>query len=261
MPLVIVLHGGRGNYGRLSAYEWDQLAEHERFLLVTPDAWEGYWNDGRDDLRADSVREGVDDVGFIRRLIEITSDQYPVNPNRIYVAGISNGAMMSARVACDLSRTVAAVGLVAGSMGRETAVNCTPSRPVSVVNLSGTEDPIVPFGGGEISAFGRYRGHVIGAAATAEFWGKRDNCEQASVATVPDRDDGDGSTITISRRSECTARTAVDLYIVRGGGHTWPGHAPRIFSRRVGRTNLDVHATAVLWTFFDSHPRRGANRR
>jgi len=118
-PLLIVLHGGGGSgkqMERMTLGKFNTLADREGFIVVYPDALGRHWNDGRGLRRYFSQREGVDDVGFIAALIDHFLRELNVDRKRIYVAGMSNGAMMCCRLASELSERVAAVAAVAGAM-------------------------------------------------------------------------------------------------------------------------------------------------
>lgn len=255
MGLLVALHGGGGSHTQLAKVGLDDLSERERVLVAVPNAWEGYWNDGRRDPKAVSVRRGVDDVAFIRRVIEATSAEYQVDPTRVYVAGYSNGAMMSARVACDLSHVVAAVGMVAGSLGKKASKRCEPAHPVSMVNISGPSDRVVPFEGGHISVRGRSRGHVIGVPKTASIWGRLHDCAVAAEQAAEDGDPNQNPKVSVQRWSGCRGETEIEVHAVAGVGHTWPINSARSSRGSDSSTPIGFDATETLWRFFEDHPR------
>lgn len=256
LTLVVVLHGGGGTGEQMEFAGFDEISDEEGFVVAYPDAYRRNWNDGRSDLQAASVTEEVDDVAFLERVIAETSNGLDSEPANVYVAGISNGAMMSGRVACDLSDVVDGVAMVAGSLGAEQATRCTPERAVSVLDISGTEDPLVPWGGGDVTVLGRKRGSVLGVEQTVRFWSEANGCAPLPVEeSVEDSDLSDASTVTTTVFSGCADGTAVALVEVDGGGHTWPGRPFRLPDSAVGTTNMDVDATQYIWSFFDSHPR------
>lgn len=235
---------------------FDELSDEEGFVVAYPDAYRRNWNDGRSDLKAASVAEDVDDVAFLRRVIDESSSALAAGPASVYVAGISNGAMMSGRVACEMSDVVDGVAMVAGSLGAEQAQSCTPERAVSVVDIAGTEDPLVPWDGGEVTVLGRKRGSVVGVEQTIRFWSEANGCVPPPVEeAVEDSDRSDASTVTTAVYSGCADGTAVALVEVCGGGHTWPGRPFRLPDSAVGTTNMDIDATRYIWSFFGPHPR------
>ena len=155
MPLIIALHGGGGTGARMEKLTLDgfnTLGDKEGFLVVYPDGIENHWNDGRATVKYRTIRDKVDDVGFISALIDRLVQERQVDENRVYVTGISNGAMMSFRLACELTGKIAAIAAVSGNLPYDLAPHCAPARPISVLMISGTADPLMPYGGGEVGA-------------------------------------------------------------------------------------------------------------
>jgi polyhydroxybutyrate depolymerase len=119
MPAIIALHG-RGTTGKgmmiITRKGFNRLADKDGFLVVYPDGIELNWNDGRKDEETNdrAHRENIDDVGFLSALIDIMIAEYNTDPQRIYITGISNGAMMAYRLACELSQRIAAIALLTG---------------------------------------------------------------------------------------------------------------------------------------------------
>ncbi|MGB7817656.1 MAG: hypothetical protein WBL35_02825 [Ornithinibacter sp.] len=97
-------------------------------------------------------RSGVDDVGFISALTDALVREYDIDPRWVFATGLSNGAFMVNRLACDLPEKIAAVAPVARTLG--TDVECSPAVPVAVMSVHGTDDPLVPFEGGPMAGRG-----------------------------------------------------------------------------------------------------------
>ena len=177
LPLVIALHGRGGNARSmilLTRKGFNRLSERDRFLVVYPDGIDRNWNDGRMDEEANdrAHRDNIDDVGFISALIDSLITDYNVDPKRIYVTGISNGAIMSYRLACELSDKITAIAPVDGNMPLYILPGCSPSRPISVLAINSTDDPLVPYNGGEIhGSIRRIKlGKVLSADESVMFW-------------------------------------------------------------------------------------------
>jgi polyhydroxybutyrate depolymerase len=236
MPLVIALHG-RGSTGRQMERftHLDDIAAREQFVVVYPDGIDHRWNDGRDNT-------GVDDVAFIAQLIDEMAARHAIDRSRVYVTGISNGGMMSYRLACDLSDRIAAIAPVAGDLP---TAPCTPSHPVSVLAINGTSDPLVPYEGGMVG----HRGTVLSSPASAQFFATRDGCRAADTADEPDVDRDDGVR-SHDRRYRCPPRLAVELVTLDGGGHTWPGGPQYLPKVLIGPTSRDFDASERIWAFF-----------
>lgn len=252
-PLVFVLHGGGGSgraVARLTGFS--RLADSFGFIAVYPNAVERHWNDGRGVKRFLAQREKVDDVGFISALIDTLVRQFGADPTRVYAAGMSNGAMMCHRLGLELSDRLAAVAPVAGNLPVKLAEK-RPRRPVSVLAINGTDDPLVPFEGGGVGLVTK-RGKVLSVEQTVRFWIERNGCDSVpEAAWVDDADPQDG--IRVARAVYPGGREGAEvvLYTVFGGGHTWPQGAER--PGHFGITARDFSATEEIWRFFERHRR------
>jgi polyhydroxybutyrate depolymerase len=246
--LVINLHAA-GATGRDQAAltHYDFVADTHGFVVAYPHGIDFSWADGRGASQPD--RQGVDDVGFISALVGKLVTDFGVDPGRVFVTGLSAGAFMANRLACDRADLFAAVAPVAGTLGA--GVACNPSRPVSVFAVHGTADPIVPFDGGIMSGRGGIS-TIVSAPAMVERWRQVDGC-QGAAAEQPLADAGDGTAVQRFASSPCAAGTTVVFNRIDGGGHTWPG-AP-VFLADVGPTSHAVDASEASWQFFDSHAR------
>ncbi len=255
-PLLIVLHGGGGK-GRgmisLTRGRFNDLAERDGFLVAYPDGIGRHWNDLRDDPIDYAHRQNVDDVGFIRALIDYIAARHPVDEKRVFATGISNGGFMCYRLACELGDRIRGVAAVTANHPVAAKERCRPGRPVSVMILNGTEDPLVPYQGGHVTVLNRKRGAVVSTDETVAFWAKANACPSAPLMeTLSDRDPGDGTRVDRTTFRGCGEGTSVVLYRIAGGGHTWPGGAPYLSERIVGRVSRDIAACDVIWEFFRS---------
>lgn len=257
LPLLIALHGGGGTgegMEKLTLGGLNKLSDQEGFLVVYPDGIEKHWNDGREEVRYRAHREKIDDVGFISALIDHLVAERNIDKKRIYATGISNGAMMSFRLACELSEKIAAIAPVAGAIPENLPTRCLPSRPISVLMISNTEDPMVPWEGGEIR-FGRQRfGKVLSVTETVKYWATHNQCSSSPIITwEPDKDSKDGTRVRKESYNQCKEGTEVVLYAIEGGGHTWPGGQQYLPTWMVGKTSKDIDTNEVIWDFFKKH--------
>jgi polyhydroxybutyrate depolymerase len=255
-PLVIVLHGGGGTgQGMTKLTNFNAIADRENFIVVYPDGLEKHWNDGRGVQRYRAQVQNVDDVGFISALIDHLSGELNIDARKIYVTGISNGAMMSHRLGCELSQKIAAIAPVAGNIPVNMASIWAPSRPVSVLLINGTDDPLVPWAGGDVHLGPFELGQVLSVADTVKFWVANDKCASPPlVEQLPDKDPSDGTTVQRETYGGCVGGAEVVLYAVEGGGHTWQGGLQYLPESTIGRTSRDFDATEVIWKFFKEHP-------
>ena len=248
--LVLNLHGG-GSTGaeeeRLTSF--DAVADANGFVVVYPDGVDRNWADGRGAGPAD--RRDVDDVGFLTALAAKLQNQYGVGRGHVFATGASNGGFMSNRLGCDRADVFAAIAPVAGTLGSNVA--CKPSRPVAVLEVHGTADPLVPFDGGSMRGRGG-RSEIVSAPAMVERWRTADGCQGTPAGeTLPST--GDGTVVHRFTSAPCAAGTAVVFYQVDGGGHTWPGgpqYLPKMF---IGRTTHAFAASDAIAQFFTGHAR------
>jgi len=252
-PLVLVFHGGGSNAEAMMHFSGlDETADRAGFITVYPNGTGRYrnrytWNAGR--CCAYAQWNDVDDVSFARELIRELKRDYPVDPQRIYAAGMSNGAMMAYRLASELADELAAIAPVAGAMATET---CRPSRPVSVVHFHGTEDQFAPFEGG----FGQrslVKVSHLSVEHSIQAWVAANGCIKDPVEFwLPSRV-SDGTKVQSKSYGNGNEGAEVLLYVVEGGGHTWPGRQSPL--KRLGKSTQNISANDLMWAFFQRHRR------
>jgi polyhydroxybutyrate depolymerase len=251
VALVLVLHGG-GASGDQACRQPGTVAAaaHEAgALVVCPDGVDGHWNDGREIENYAAHAEHVNDVGFLLALADRLGRTYPIDTSHLFVSGASNGGMMTLRMACDASERVAAGVAVIANMPAD--LNCQPTQPVSVLLINGTDDPLMPWDGGQVQFLRRTLGRVISAEATVTFWAEANGCRPDPVEDdLADADPTDGTRVRVERYLDCQDGGRVGLYAVEGGGHTLPGgeqYAPRWL---IGRVSHDMDGGQAAWDFF-----------
>lgn len=233
VPLLIALHGGGNSVDSfVETTQFDEAAAVGNFVVAYPEATGLAWNAGR--CCGSAPKRGVDDMSFLSQLVDELAAEHPIDPARVFMAGISNGAMMAYRFACERADQVRAIASVAGSVMVE---ECDPGRPVSVLELRGSEDPLVPFEGGlpnlpDLEGILPYRS----ATEVAEEWADLDGCSAPPVTSA-------GGAVTTTAWEGCQEATAVRLVRVEGGGHVW-------FGPGLGEGNEAVEATDVVTRFF-----------
>ena len=259
VPLVVALHGGGGtgmHMERLTLDGFNTLSDKEGFIVVYPDGIERHWNDGRTKVRYRTHREKIDDVGFLSALIDRLIEERNVDPRRVYATGMSNGAMMSFRLACEVPHKLAAVAPVGGAMPVEQKQLCKHTTPICVLVMANTMDPCVPWGGGQIRVAFRPLGTVLSVPDSVQFWAAHNGCSATpAVTTLPDSDSQDGTRVRREVYRGGRKGTEVVLYAIEGGGHTWPSGHQYLAERYIGRTCRDINACQVIWEFFKRHAR------
>ena len=256
-PMVVVLHGGLGNdddtvtlsFGKLNA-----LAAEDDFIVAYPQGIGGHWNDGRNVQKYVAQRERINDVGFLGKLVDEIVEKRRVDPRAIFVVGVSDGAMIAHRFACERSDTLRAFVAVIGSMPYNVARRRSRcgTAPLSVLLINGTEDPIVPWEGGMVRYDGEELGRVLPGERTFAFWMRHDRCSHAETSMIPDFDPSDATRIERRKANGCRNDTKVELFAVQGAGHTWPSGWQYLPSSMVGETSSDIDAAVAAWRFFQS---------
>lgn len=264
VPLLIVLHGGTQSNDVLrvgAALDLRALADSERFVIALPNGTSSAtgtsgpsgsfnWNDCRND--AGPAATPADDVGFVATLIDAVAARLPIDAERVYVAGASNGGMMAYRLALELADRIAAVAAAIANQPAMSECRDTPSEPLSVLIMNGTADPIMPWAGGQVAG---NRGLVLSAEATRDFWRARLGTAPTPEHTAfPDLDPDDVGTVTSDLYRGGREGSEVLFYTVAGGGHV----PPSIAYPSGGAQNHDVEATQEFWRFLSRHRRGGA---
>lgn len=244
--LVINLHGSGMTGGQQEALTgYDGVADQYGFVVAYPDGIDMSWADGRGASLPD--REGVDDVGFLAALIGQLSRDYQIPPGRVFVTGMSAGAFMANRLVCDRADLVSASAPVSGTLGA--GVPCAPSRPVSVMAVHGTADPVVPFDGGAMVGRGG-ASTIVSAPAMAERWREINRCPGPLT-----NDPAATGEIREMSATGCADGTEVVLVAINGGGHTWPAGRFSLPADVVGPTSFAVDASGASAQFFAAQGR------
>lgn len=254
-PLVIVFHRAKSTglqMRELTGYRFDKMADREKFMVVYPDGYEGNWNDCRQSAKDSAHKRNIDDVGFINALIDSFAEEHRIDQSRVFLTGLSNGGHMCFRLAMEIPEKIASIAVIAAHVPVKANNACrTPDVPVSILLASGTEDPINPFEGGEVSILGIIKkGQVLSAMGTVDYWMQHYGMTGSPTLTrFSDSEADDGSWVereTWGNQGE----NRISLYTVHGGGHTIPGAKPSlpIFW---GETNQDIMMVDEIVSFFN----------
>ena len=245
LPVVLNLHGGGGNATvQRRQSQMDKTADRFGFIVVYPEGTSAFgrlltWNAGI--CCGYAMKQNVNDVGFIARLLDELPKQYAVDTARVYSMGMSNGAAMSYRLACELPDRIAAIGAVASTMGVD---GPRPTRPVPIMQIQGLKDPIAPFEGG----FGKSLPKVDRRAVrdVIAWWCEVDNCPPKPSNVVRTAE-------YVMERYEPRpgeAGAPIVLYMLPEGGHTWPGGVDVTAYLGTGELIESFDASATMWEFF-----------
>lgn len=247
-PLLVVLHGGGGNmdyqandayYGQISA------SEREGFVAVFPNGFSrlrsgklATWNAG--DCCGAARDRNVDDVGFIRAIVASLTRRMNIDRDRIYATGMSNGAMMAYRLACELPEVFRAIAAVAGT---DNTRSCPPTRPVSILHIHARNDAHVLYAGGAGPGL-RDESKVTdftSVADTVSKWVRLNGCTTTPRRIV----ETTGAYCDVY--SPCQDKAAVQLCVTETGGHSWPGGRKPRGGEPPSRA---ISANDVMWDFF-----------
>lgn len=250
-PLVIALHGGGGN-GSTMVPRWKATAEREGLVVAFPEglgrnARMGTWNAGG--CCGFAMNENSDDVGFIGALIDRLVAEGIADPARIYVTGMSNGGMLTHKVAIAFPGKIAGAAVIAGAMFGDEPL---PSGPVPMMIMHGERDQVVGFAGGtspmELVARSQDR-PFLPVRSTVDFWVKADACRSVRTQGKPGQDE-----VVIETHDQCRNGSEVVFYRLKSATHTWPGSTNTMRALEV-TPYLAIDATETAWSFFKRHVR------
>ena len=241
--LLILLHGRYGTGEQILRQAG--IGAGSGLIVAAPDGHQRSWASGRGMTPAD--RAGIDDVAFLRQVVAEIGRRRRIDPARIYVAGMSNGGFMAARLACEAPDLVAGIAIIGATTGEGTAAACPPARPVSVLLIHGTQDRLIGADGNARRAIGR----IMGAREAAAFWARREGCAAAAPRrALPHPGPPDGTTAWRTDFAPCRGAARVAFIEVQGGGHVWPGRENRLPERIVGPSTRAVDASEQILAFF-----------
>lgn len=253
-PLVIALHGaGGGGESILHHDNWAKLADEKGFVVVAPNGLPArprlpgnflanppLWNSGQ--LRDGSPRSKIDDVAYIRVLLDDLANKVPYDKNRVFATGHSNGGGMTFRLGAEMADRLTAIGTVAGMVAVD---DPKPTKSLPTLFIFGTEDPLLPMDGGESSLPWGTR-TTPPVAELMQKWAKAIHCE-ADPTTISDDDH-----IKKIRYPSLNRGPQLTVQYLKGHGHQWPGASRNLPARMIGPITSKLDATAELWKFFEN---------
>jgi polyhydroxybutyrate depolymerase len=234
-PLLFIFHGYGSSATNILYYSnFQNRAEQDGYILVYPQGsllnGVTHWNVG-----GWTIGSTVDDVGFTEDIIDIMTNEYFINTDRIYSTGMSNGGYMSYGLACNSSK-FAAIASVTGSMTPEIDNNCAPDHPMPIMQIHGLQDFTVQYTGAPWS---------LSIPDVMTYWSTYNECDEEPSTTISDLDNG--SYILFDSYQNCTNNVGVELILHSTMGHTWPS-----------TNNHSISATEEIWSFFAKYDINGS---
>ena len=253
-PLVLVMHGSGAGPQAIrvgTGYGFERLADQHGFAVVYPKSFGFDWNDCSSigNTAVDGVR--ADDAGFLAALVDKLIGEIGVDPNRVFAAGVSNGGSMALRLALEHPQRYRAVAAAMANVPAPQNFQCQPvAQTPSVMILNGTEDPLVPYAGGEINLLGLFYkgGQVISSTASAQYLADRNGI--AGKPQVSLTQTAQGTRAEHARWQAADGRTEVELVTLHGAGHGLPqpwARRPRL----LGPSPMEPNGPALIWAFFE----------
>ena len=244
-PMLVALHGGGGDadfQADDSKYKLISKSEQAGFIAVFPNGYSRFpsgalatWNAGA--CCGAAQKNDIDDVGFIREVIHRVERQARIDPHKVFATGMSNGAMMSWRLACEAPE----IRAIAPVEGTDNSAQCNPSHPVAVIQFHAADDPNVPFNGGV--GVGPSHTDYTSVPESQRKWISFDHASQSTtrVLTVP----GAHCDLHPAGRSGAP----VELCVTDTGGHSWPGGGTQQGRKQ---PSMAISANDLMWNFFSS---------
>jgi polyhydroxybutyrate depolymerase len=248
VPFVLAFHGGMGDDDIMAQYYgWIPKSDKEGFIIAFPNGVSrlpsgklATWNAGN--CCGYAVESNSDDVGFVKAVISDIDNKFNIDNAKIYATGMSNGGMMSYRLACEMSDTFAAIASVAGT---DNYNGCNPKKPISIMHIHGLKDDHVLFYGGcgPACRVGSET-EFVSVPDTISKWVDRNNCDKNPQSVVVDEN------AHYDLYSKCDGGTQVKVYVIKDGGHSWPGteKAPNPLEKSM--PSQAISATDEIWKFF-----------
>lgn len=247
-PLVLFFHGGGGHMEQAAkAYGWRETAAREGFVLafangssVFPRGHLATWNAGH--CCGYARDQQVDDMAYVKNVIEDIQTQLSIHPQQIFATGMSNGGMLTYRLACEMADTFRAIAAVAGT---DNSINCQPSRAISILHIHAQDDSHVLFQGGAGEDAFRDRSKVTdftSVPATIQRWQQRLHLPATAVRVLQQPG------VYSDRWQSTDGRIQLQLVVTATGGHSWPGGK----AVRGKQPSTAIDANTLIWQFFQS---------
>ncbi|MCE9499140.1 MAG: hypothetical protein K8R21_01280 [Leptospira sp.] len=258
--LLFVVHGSdmkAASMQLITGHQFDKLAEKEKdFIIVYPQGFRKYWNDCRKEATYDANKLNVDELLFFEAMIDYFVENYGIEKKAVFVTGFSNGGHMAFKIALERPTMLLGIAAVSANLPIESNDDCSASnKPVSVLVINGTSDPINPYNGGVVEVGdGQKRGAVVSTDETLNYWLRSAKCNSslAKENDFPDIETSDKSK-AVQFFFDCKETgKKVSLIKVMNGGHIYPNPTFFLWPKELGNVNKDINAPEIVLNFFRS---------
>lgn len=212
-----------------------QLAQKHGVWVILPSAVLRRWQE------SPNRSSSRDDLGYLSKVIRDATRRYPIDANRVYMAGLSNGGFMASRFACERPLLLAGLAVVGARLRKPVADNCRNARPLPLFMVNGEKDVLVPQGG---------RLGILSARQSLDFWEHRNRCRRYAErkTNLPDTTDDRKHTVQVDNTS-CASGKDIRILTVINGGHGWPGADTLLSDTALSKASRDFDTTLKLWEF------------
>jgi polyhydroxybutyrate depolymerase len=258
LPAVFVFHGLMGNsiYTK-NTYGMTELADSEKFIAVYPEGTGPLkslflsWNVGF--CCGYAFENGVDDVGYIVELIKHLESVYPIDPDRIFLVGLSNGGMLTYKLVSEYPQLFAAAAVVSsspagGANELEVFRIPAPSAPVPMIIFNGMLDPIIPYDGGFYGDSEQERIYFPSILESVDLWA------DGMKASELQREELENGRVILNRYTGEDSRSEIHFYTIVDGDHTWPGREKGLDALQ-SSSKSSIKASELIWEFLKDRSR------
>lgn len=248
-PLIVVLHGIFSSAEAIAGFsDFNRAADEKQFIVCYPQGYKRSWSIGINVGMA--PRHGIDDLTFFDLLLDTLRKDYAVDTSKMFLAGISNGGFMTSNLVNNGSGRFSGMALVCANMLFPIEEYGTDEKPMKVMLIGGTKDPIVEYNGNKFHFIYRFSGFPTALS----YWQERNAYTQLSDSSIIDRVPDDKTRVIRCYNANPPNDNLVELYKIEGGGHGWPGREKDFKSNFLGRITREINAADVISEFFLGNP-------